>query len=790
MSSIKIKTTKPKSSKRDKKIDGITMEIKDDTHLDTNKKDKPVMVDEVDVKSCFITEHQDNEIQYAFEKEPSKTEPIMVVEDKIKQTISSKEIQNAKLCLNMIVKNESKVIRRLLNSVAPYIDCYCISDTGSTDDTIDIIETFFANHNPPIPGKIIKEPFRDFGYNRSIALKSCEKIDVKYILLLDADMVLDVKDSTKLHQELERDDSSDVYYLFQGSPTFFYKNVRIVRNKRGYYYWGVTHEYVKTPNGTKYDLFSKEHVFINDIGDGGCKTDKFERDIRLLQDGLLQEPNNDRYTFYLANSFRDSGKHQEAINAYKKRIEIGGWFDEVWYSYYNIGNCYKTMGDMINAVHWWLEGYQFYPSRIENLYEIIHHYRCIGKNHIAYGFYLTADSEMTRNKNRDYLFLKKDIYDYKLDYELTIIGYYYNYENRDLKRYSMKVLNHPLAEDGICRNVFSNYKFYSKKLIDIATKTSKNTDNLKVLKTIGTKIPEIMDSLATFTSSTPSICIFPDTNDLLINVRYVDYFINDRGGYENRGTIQTKNVVALVDTSTDDWEIVNEFVLEYDSSIDNLYVGLEDVRLFSMKGEQKINYNCNRGLDYQTIKIECGEIDLDGSSTKHSKILEKRGGQNKVEKNWVFFENSQHQQKMVYGWHPLAIGDLLEGSLSTETKTEPTEFVVSNTIDTPHFFKHLRGSTNGVFLEKENEVWFLCHSVSYEDRRYYYHIFVVLDATTYQVRRYSPFFTFEKEKVEYTLGFVHVKETDEFLIGYSLMDKRTEYMMVPRGKVEEEMFVF
>ena len=92
MSSIKIKTTKPKSSKRDKKIDGITMEIKDDTHLDTNKKDKPVMVDEVDVKSCFITEHQDNEIQYAFEKEPSKTEPIMVVEDKIKQTISSKEI--------------------------------------------------------------------------------------------------------------------------------------------------------------------------------------------------------------------------------------------------------------------------------------------------------------------------------------------------------------------------------------------------------------------------------------------------------------------------------------------------------------------------------------------------------------------------------------------------------------------------------------------------------------------------------------------------------------------------
>ena len=36
------------------------------------------------------------------------------------------------LCLNMIVKNESKIIRRLFDSVLPIIDCYCICDTGST----------------------------------------------------------------------------------------------------------------------------------------------------------------------------------------------------------------------------------------------------------------------------------------------------------------------------------------------------------------------------------------------------------------------------------------------------------------------------------------------------------------------------------------------------------------------------------------------------------------------------------------------------------------------------------
>ena len=49
------------------------------------------------------------------------------------------EKKNATLCLNMIVKNESKIITRLLASVFPIIDCYCIFDTGSTDNTIELI---------------------------------------------------------------------------------------------------------------------------------------------------------------------------------------------------------------------------------------------------------------------------------------------------------------------------------------------------------------------------------------------------------------------------------------------------------------------------------------------------------------------------------------------------------------------------------------------------------------------------------------------------------------------------
>ena len=97
--------------------------------------------------------------------------------------------------------------------------------------------------------------------------------------------------------------------------------------------------------------------------------------------------------------------------------------------------------------------------------------------------------------------------------------------------------------------------------------------------------------------------------------------------------------------------------------------------------------------------------------------------------------------------------------------------------------RNLRGSTNGIFIPSINEIWFLAHSVNYEDRRYYYHTWVMLDALTYECKRCSPFFTFEGEKVEYTLGFVYVEESDEFIVGYSVLDKTTQFLKIMRNSI-------
>jgi glycosyltransferase involved in cell wall biosynthesis len=65
-------------------------------------------------------------------------------------------------CLNMIVKNEARVIRRCLDSARPIIDFWVIVDTGSTDGTQEAIR----RHLDGLPGELIERPWVDFAHNR------------------------------------------------------------------------------------------------------------------------------------------------------------------------------------------------------------------------------------------------------------------------------------------------------------------------------------------------------------------------------------------------------------------------------------------------------------------------------------------------------------------------------------------------------------------------------------------------------------------------------------------------
>ena len=90
------------------------------------------------------------------------------------------------LCLNMIVKDESHIIEETLENICQHfkIDYWVISDTGSSDQTVQIIEQFFANKG--VQGEFVHEPWQNFSHNRNMALNAClGKSD--YILFFDAD---------------------------------------------------------------------------------------------------------------------------------------------------------------------------------------------------------------------------------------------------------------------------------------------------------------------------------------------------------------------------------------------------------------------------------------------------------------------------------------------------------------------------------------------------------------------------------------------------------------------------
>jgi tetratricopeptide (TPR) repeat protein len=655
------------------------------------------------------------------------------------------------LCLNMIVKNESKIIRRLFDSVFPIIDCYCICDTGSTDDTVEIITEYFNNKN--IPGKVVHEKFKNFCYNRNFAIQSCIGMS-DYILFLDADMILEIKNFNK-----ELLNSSDSFYILQGNDSFFYQNMRIVKNNGLYKYVGVTHEYISTPSDNRILGFEKHDLFIRDFGDGGSKSDKFERDIRLLLDGIRDEPENaDRYHFYLANSYHDSGRFGEAINVYKKRIEFGGWKEEVWYSYYRIGLCFKNMGKIDDAIKYWMEGYNFYPERLEGLYEIINYYRINSKHKLGEIIYNQAKKILDLNLKRDnYLFLHDDIYTNKIYYEYTVFAAYIGVNNINYE--VIKVLNNSKDENEVS-NMLQNMKFYK----DILNQKSRIIFDNKLISSINNED-------VTFNSS--SSCLIPkiNNNGYEMNIRYVNYHITDSGSYLNCD----KHIISVNKYIEFDKEfnVKNEKWMEL--KFDNRrYIGIEDIRIFHDIETENILFIGTGFHKNEQIGIVSGNYDVNLLKFNDNE-LKTNFNNSACEKNWVYvdYKKSTH---IIYDWYPLKICKL---------NNEDGLLSLLETREMPKIFSKIRGSTCGFnYLKKigdnsngniaidihESEIWFVTHIVSYENPRHYYHVIVVFDSNM-NLKRYSAPFKFEGEPIEYCLSIV--VEDEQVLINYSTWDRTT-----------------
>lgn len=327
--------------------------------------------------------------------------------------------KTVKICMTAIFKNESKNVYRCLNALKGIIDYVSICDTGSTDNTVELINKWGDDNS--IPVKTHYEPFKNFGYNRSKSVELARKAfpGSNYFLLIDADMIVE-------HKNFEKSNlTKDCYTVKQKNWVQEYWNPRLLKASLPWECIGVTHEYWSSPkeNNVSDQLTT---IWIDDKEDGGCKSDKYERDKRLLLEAIEDKSTNNylkiRYMFYLGQTYLCLKDYARSINWYTKRVEAGGWIEEIYHSLFQIGLCYEKMESFERAAGYYLEAWQKYPVRAEPLYSLAKMYRLQSKNNLAMLFALQG-KEISYPKDAK-LFIDYRVYEYLFDEEIVINAYY------------------------------------------------------------------------------------------------------------------------------------------------------------------------------------------------------------------------------------------------------------------------------------------------------------------------------------------------------------------------------
>ncbi|MFO1392373.1 MAG: glycosyltransferase [Steroidobacteraceae bacterium] len=318
------------------------------------------------------------------------------------------------LCLSMIVKNEAPVIRRCLDSVRPLIDYWVIVDTGSTDGTQQIIR----EHLRDVPGELHERPWKDFAHNRSEALELARP-HADYSLIIDADDVIEIPRGYTLPRL-----KADAYYLDIDHPPVRYQRLLVVSNARPWRYRGVLHEFLTCegagPAG-KLPLLYRMNF------DGARRRDPstFEKDARVLEQALATETDpflKSRYTFYLAQSCRDSGDQRRALDLYLDRAGQGYWQDEVYVSLLEAARLMEQLDypeqQVIDA---YLKAAQAAPRRAEALHGAARYCRIKQRYEEGYRY---AKAGLKIKQPSDGLFVEASVYQWSMLDEYSIHCYW------------------------------------------------------------------------------------------------------------------------------------------------------------------------------------------------------------------------------------------------------------------------------------------------------------------------------------------------------------------------------
>ena len=692
------------------------------------------------------------------------------------ETNTNTVIDPIKIILLLMIKNESRIIRRSIQSALKIADAICVSDTGSTDDTVQILADFYPTLSVPaktplsslqeesgmlaemrrIPAKTFTSTWTNFGINRSKSFEHAKEFCTElkwnpertYVLAIDADMELVIEPGFNKQTDLTEKGHS----LIQKAGSLHYANARLLRLDVPWTCVGATHEYWSGPMGS---TIPDSKLWINDKNDGGCKADKYTRDLQMLQDELVTQPQNQRTHFYLAQTLKCLGKHDESIEFYKKRIELGGWFEEVWFSHYMIAQQYLNTNRPEEAELWVLKGQKYNNYRAEALHLLVKHFRIVGQQWKAMHYYYEAKKI---KKPAVALFMESEIYDHLLDYEYSVLQFYVNpADKKEGVRSCVKYLFRP-ESPPLLENVFSNIEFYVQPLAQAHI------------------TPLRLPGVAPFQPSSCSLTRFQ--GNLMMNARYVNYHTSNQGVYTAPDNlVKTENLFVADLTSPPSQVAVTDFIKSDLPTFPTNILGLEDVRLFVHQNQVMYTAATKSSTPDTNYKIVMGTYDTSTNELTNSRVLEHPTPQS-CEKNWLMVSQADHTSQadqpepiVIYNWHPFQ-------TLTVDASSNTLKPL--NTYQMPPYFQKLRGSANPILFNDK----YICltHVVKHGTPRKYYHHLVILTKDTLRPEAISIPFYFETNGIEYCLGFDI--QGDTLLLAFSSFDANPKLLTTSLKAIE------
>lgn len=307
---------------------------------------------------------------------------------------------SVKLILTQIMKNESHVAYRMLDSIKPIVDGIVVIDTGSTDDSIEIVRQWGADNG--VETHVIERPFDNFEDSRNASFSKAREIflgrndgNTYYNFWLDFDEQLVIQ-PTFNKQSLDK----DLYMFNTHIGAMKYTRNELCKLDKDFKFYGPVHEFIIYNGSDKITSGLAEGVSVTVKMDGDSwKSDiseKYRAHANILESYILKNK-DPRWIFYTGQSWHDSAtvpgnkdaneeRWRRAIKYYRERVgRTDGYEEERYYSQLRIGTIMRLLeSPWDETMQELLKAYSMDPLRGESIKVIVDHYLTIGEFNLAY----------------------------------------------------------------------------------------------------------------------------------------------------------------------------------------------------------------------------------------------------------------------------------------------------------------------------------------------------------------------------------------------------------------------